>query len=50
MRKQLIGLGLAGALSLGLGWATTARADEASETAKSAADSTETPPRAPATT
>src|SRR6185437_17173155 len=40
MRKQLIGLGLAGALSLGLGWATTARADDnsASEAAKSAND------------
>ena len=40
MRKQLIGLGLAGALSLGLGWATTARADDnsPSEAAKSAND------------
>ncbi|HVV51176.1 MAG TPA: hypothetical protein VHO06_16020 [Polyangia bacterium] len=40
MRKQLIGLGLAGALSLGLGWATAAHADDdmPSEATKSAGD------------
>ncbi len=41
MRKVLIGLGLAGALALGFGKTTTARADDntpSSESAKSASD------------
>ena len=41
MRKVLIGLGLAGALALGFGKTTTARADDntpSTESAKSAAD------------
>ncbi len=41
MRKVLIGLGLAGALALGFGKLTTARADDnmpSSESAKSASD------------
>ena len=41
MRKFLIGLGLAGALALGFGKTTTARADEntpSTESAKSASD------------